>query len=321
MPTLLLLLWMICAIAAEHLVVVEQRIDDPIYTAHEKELFASEGRAAFRLQHTVTIAIKPFNMDVLEMRLLDEDALLASGRHYTRRELDRLVGNEAGTRVVLDYLGSRGGISGQPDAIKVSRGGSYITVRGPVSVLEGIFHTQITSYRHLLQETDSDFEGEEAAPASAPAPAPGLLLRAERCSLPSQVAAHVLGVFDLVHFPITLFNRRRPMAASSSHNRQNRVLAASASATAATAAATAPTFLPTLKPSLVPPAAATTAPLPTKAPVAPPAQIDPFTLRTTYSIGAAAGSASNTAGQVRDIPPYLHYTHYTTKTTLYHIYI
>jgi hypothetical protein len=162
--------------------VVERRIASQQYTRLVTVAYAAPVRAAAADELEVTVALKPRNLDVLKRRLLEGDS---SSGHLTRLEVDSLVENKEGVAVMLAHLASNG-VSAS--AVSISRAGAYMTIVLPVSVLEAVFETQIYAFRRIVDGT--------------------VLLRAEDCSLPASVAAHVIAVLDLVHFPITELGSR-----------------------------------------------------------------------------------------------------------------
>lgn len=132
--------------------------------------------------HEIVFAVKQRNMDELTRILHDVSDPTSNnyGQHLSRDEVLALTSNPESCETIAKYLE----LSGASVTSQTS-GGEYITARAPIAVWEVMLNTEFFLYdmRHKNNEVEE-------------------VVRTERYWIPTELDAHVTGLFNTVDMPI-----------------------------------------------------------------------------------------------------------------------
>lgn len=145
-----------------------------------RDVFVWSERAPASEKHRCVFYLKGRNQANLEeivLQVSDPRSPLY-GKHLTKKEIDELTVDKAGTEAVLKFIESTG-------ATVVDKNASAITAEAPVSVWESAFHTAF----FIVKDTEAPNDR---------------LLRAHEYSLPSSIAKYVQFVGGSVQMPVRL---------------------------------------------------------------------------------------------------------------------
>ena len=150
---------------------MESIVSNPIFTPFK--------RAPLSDLHDIIIAIKQFNLDVVESHAMNssDPSSEVYGKFMTSHEIGKLTGNPVGTKFVLDRLEDVG-IS----VIEQTPFGDYIFAQAPILVWNRFFATEFFLFRNEFDKSN-------------------ILIRAHNYSLHVELVEHISAVLNTVQFP------------------------------------------------------------------------------------------------------------------------
>ena len=146
--------------------------------AHEYE--KTVGTVDTSNSHSLIFAVRQRNVDVLARKLIQvSDRTSPSYGHYiSSSDIALISANRRGFNVLKSFLLANGAVI-EHETLH----GEFITASAPISKWESFFSTKFESYKRIDREER--------------------IYRASHYTLHESIANHVMGVFNLIHFPTT----------------------------------------------------------------------------------------------------------------------
>jgi len=160
-----------------------KEVASPHHTSRLRQL----ARADPSLHHSVTFAVLQKNLDTLTQLLhnVSDPRHPQYGRHWTRAQIGALTANPEASAKTLAYLLNSTRLQGRVEIVRRSLFDEYIVARAPVTVWEEALNTQFFEFDQL---------------STSPASRKHRNVAALEYSLPTYLADHILGVFDVLPF-------------------------------------------------------------------------------------------------------------------------
>ena len=168
--------------------------------------------------HTVIFAVNKIRMDELRSILDDISNPFSAnyGNHLTRAQVSALTTNVEGSQKLLTFLENHAHGDGRVEILEMTPNKDYITTRASVAQWESFFHTEFYEF-HRKVSTESQNKNNEGSHFHSSLTDlmecnkllpfcfdSGVFVRAAEYSLPSEVAADALGVFNVADLPINV---------------------------------------------------------------------------------------------------------------------
>eukprot|EP01036_Dinobryon_divergens_P028582 gene28582-37547_t len=162
------------------------------------EKYTRGHRATSSQRHTVTFAIKKLNMDQLQANLDDisNPFSVNYGNYKTREELNAITANHEGSSKLLHALRHHSVGEDTVEVLSVTPNQDYITARASVQLWENFLNTEFYFFE---RKADTKSRSKSSNRAKT-----GVLIRAMEYALHSELAEHILCVFNVVDVPIDL---------------------------------------------------------------------------------------------------------------------